>query len=171
MYNMEDILARLRNGEDADAIATELTNAMNGALEAHKAEVAAKEAEAARAKAEAEALEEEKLDYFIDLVDGIIDFVKTYYVKSDEMMDFIDEIANELDYKTLLAALDKAADDAQKDPIFQLSNELLKREIEEAKAKATGPIMPKPIANTNAKAADEEEFDAIMKDFFKNFGI
>jgi hypothetical protein len=30
--------------------------------------------------------------------------------------------------------------------------------------------MPKPIVNTNAKA-DEEEFDAIMKDFFKNFGI
>ena len=171
MYNMEDILARLRNGEDADAIATELTNAMNGALEAHKAEVAAKEAEAARAKAEAEAFEEEKLDYFIDIVDSVIDFVKTYYVKSDEMMEFVDDFANELDYKALLAALDKAADEALKDPIFQLSFELLKNEAKDSKVKATGPIMPKPVANTNVKAVDEEEFNAIMKDFFKNFGI
>ena len=173
MYNMEDILTRLRNGEDADAIATELTNAMNDALEAHKAEVAAKEAEAARAKAEAEAFEEEKLDYFVDIVDSVIDFVKTYYVKSDEMMDFVDEFANELDYKALLAALDKVVNDAQTDPVFQLSLELLKNEAKNSKTKATGPIMSKPIANTNAnaKAADEAEFDAIMKDFFKNFGI
>ena len=171
MYNMEDILARLRNGENADAIATELTNAMNGALEAHKAEVAAKEAEAARAKAEAEALEEEKFDDFVDLVDSIIDFIKIYYVKSNEMINFINDFANELDYKALLAAIDKTVNDAQADPVFQLSLELLKNEAKDSKTKATGPIMPKPIANTNAKAADEEEFNAIMKDFFKNFGI
>jgi hypothetical protein len=171
MYNMEDILARLRNGEDADAIATELTNAMNGALEAHKAEVAAKEAEAARAKAEAEALEEEKLDYFVDIVDSVIDFVKTYYVKSDEMMDFVDDFVSELDYKLLLAALDKTVNDAQKDPVVQLSLELLKNEAKNSKVKATGSIMPKPIAKTKTKALDKEEFDAVMADFFKNFGI
>jgi hypothetical protein len=166
---MEGILARLRNGENADAIATELTNAMNGALKAHKAEVAAKEAEAARAKAEAEALEEEKLDYFIDIVDSLIDFVKTYYVKSDEMMDFVDNFVSELDYKLLLAALDKTVNDAQADPVFQLSFELLKNEAKNSKVKATGPIMPKPIAKT--KTTDKEDFDAVMKDFFKAFGI
>lgn len=170
MYNMEDILARLRNGEDANVIATELTNAMNGALEAHRAEVAAKEAEAARAKAVAEQIEEEKLDYFVDLVDGTIDFIKTYYVKSDEMMDFIDEFANELDYKALLAALDKTVNEAQNDPMFQISLELIKEaKNSKAEVKATGPIMPKPIVNT--KTTDKEDFDAVMADFFKNFGI
>lgn len=164
MYNMEDILARLRNGEDADAIATELTNAMNGALEAHKAEIAAKEAEA-----EAAELEEEKLDYFVDLVDGIIDFIKTYYVKSEEAMEFIDEFTNDLDYRTLLDTIDRTVDEAQRDPMFQISLELLKRELKDSKAKVDSPIMPKPIANV--KATEKEDFDAVMKDFFKTFGI
>jgi hypothetical protein len=53
--------------------------------------------------------------------------------------------------------------------VFQISLELLKDSKAKAKAKATSPVMPKPIAST--KAVDEEEFDAIMKDFFKNFGI
>ena len=173
MYNMEDILARLRNGENADAIATELTNAMNSALEAHKAEVAAKEAEAARAKAEADELEEEKLDYFVDLVDGIIDFIKTYFVKSEETMEFIDDFANDLDYRTLLEVIEKTVDEAEKDPVFQLSLELLKREAKDSKtktkAKASDFIMPNPIAKT--KTTDKEDFDAVMRDFFKAFGI
>ena len=167
MYNMEDILTRLRNGENADAIATELTNAMNSALEAHKAEVAAKEAEAARAKREAEQLEEEKLDYFIDIVDSVIDFIKTYFVKSDDMMEFVDTIANDLDYKLLLESIEKATDEVVNDPMFQITLELLKREVKDSKAKATGPIMPKPIAKTT----DKEDFDTVMKDFFKTFGI
>jgi len=166
---MEDILTRLRNGENADAIATELTNAMNSALEAHKAEVAAKEAEAARAKREAEQLEEEKLDYFVDIVDCIVDFIKTYFVKSEDMMEIIDKFAKDLDYKLLLETIEKTVDDTQKDPMFQIALELLKREAKDSKTKVEENkyVMPKPVVKTT----DKEDFDAVMKDFFKTFGI
>ena len=41
MFNMEDILARLQNGEDPEAIAEEFTDALNGAIDKQREDEAA----------------------------------------------------------------------------------------------------------------------------------
>ena len=93
MYNIEDILARLAAGEDANDIATEFTNALNAAVQ-----------EDAKTKA-AEKKELEKLQDAQHMVDTVLDFVDKWYpelgtetveVDAAEIIDAIDQMINEL---------------------------------------------------------------------------
>lgn len=102
MYNMEDILARLAAGEDANDIATEFTNALNAAVQ-----------EDAKAKA-AEKKELEKLHDAQHMVDTVLDFVDKWYpelgtetveVDATEIIDAIDQMINEL--KPMVQLLNK----------------------------------------------------------------
>ena len=112
MFNMEDILARLAAGENADTIATEFTNALNGAVQ----EQAKKEA--ARKK------ENEKLADAQDIVDRILDFLDKWYpelgtvtkeVDAADVLEVLDQTIPELTAMTkLLAKLDKVLDEPVK---------------------------------------------------------
>lgn len=70
-YTKEDLLARLRKGEDPDTIADEMVKALNDAMDAKKAE---DEAAAEQAKIDANRMADAE-----DIATLINDFAKTYY--------------------------------------------------------------------------------------------
>ena len=112
MFNMEDILARLAAGENADAIATEFTNALNGAVQEQAKQ------DAARKK------ENEKLADAQAVVDMTCDFLDKWYpevgttgqvVDAADVLEVLDQVIPELTAMTkLLAKLDKVLDEPVK---------------------------------------------------------
>ena len=112
MFNMEDILARLAAGENADAIATEFTNALNGAVQEQAKQ------ETARQK------ENEKLADAQAIVDMTCDFLDKWYpevgttgqcVDAADVLEVLDQVIPELTAMTkLLAKLDKVLDEPVK---------------------------------------------------------
>ena len=67
MYNVNDILARLQNGENADAIAQEFADALNGAIQKRNEEKAAADRKA------------NKVATLTYILDEIIEFVEEFY--------------------------------------------------------------------------------------------
>ena len=93
MYNVNDILARLQNGESADAIAQSFADALNGALQKQQEE-----------KAVAAKRHEDKVAALTDIVDYVIDFIEEFYPEMiPEGMDF--EFSAE-DVESVIEALD-----------------------------------------------------------------
>lgn len=68
MYNVNDILARLQNGESADAIAQSFADALNGAIQKQQEE-----------KAIAAQRHEDKVAALTDIIDDVIDFIEEFY--------------------------------------------------------------------------------------------
>jgi hypothetical protein len=77
MFNTEDILARLRKGENAEAIVKEFTDAMNAASASHEAE----------AKAKAKEIEL-KVATVRKLIDGFNSYILTYHPNSAIVKEF-----------------------------------------------------------------------------------
>ena len=112
MFNMEDILARLAAGENADTIATEFTNALNGAVQEQAKQ------DAARKK------ENEKLADAQAIVDMTCDFLDKWYpeigtfgqvVDAADVLEALDQVVPELIAMTkLMAKLDKVLDEPVK---------------------------------------------------------
>ena len=104
MFNTDDILARLRNGESAEDIASTMTNMLNDAEATYKKEQAqAKESEnakalAARKRAAAEAIFAGVIDYFtaIDHPEVVKDYLngKAYDKVVGEIVEGMDALAN-----------------------------------------------------------------------------
>jgi hypothetical protein len=93
MYNVNDILARLQNGESADAIAQSFADALNGALQKQQEE-----------KAMAAKRHEDKVAALTDIIDDVIDFIEEFYPEMiPEGMDF--EFSAE-DAEDVIKALD-----------------------------------------------------------------
>ena len=98
MYNFEDMVARMLNGETPDVIAKEMTEALNKA----KKEVDVqkkKEAEEAAAKAKADKIAIQKRDELDEIVGYFNDWVETYYGKdkicgltADSVIKYLDSI-------------------------------------------------------------------------------
>lgn len=112
MFNMEDILARLQNGETPEAIADSFTNALNGAVQEQAKQ------DAARLK------ENEKLADAQAIVDMTCDFLDKWYpevgtagqcVDAADVLEVLDQVIPELTAMTkLLAKLDKVLDEPVK---------------------------------------------------------
>ena len=68
MYNVNDILARLQNGESADAIAQSFADALNGAIQKQQEE-----------KAMAAQRHEDKVAALTNIIDDVIDFIEEFY--------------------------------------------------------------------------------------------
>jgi hypothetical protein len=95
MYNVNDILARLQNGESADAIAQSFADALNGALQKQQEE-----------KAMAAQRHEDKVAALTAIVDDVIDFIEEFYPEMiPEGMDF--EFSAE-DIEGTIQALDES---------------------------------------------------------------
>ncbi len=67
MYDVNDILARLQNGENADAIAQEFADALNGAIQKRNEEKAAADRKA------------DKVATLTYILDEVIEFVEEFY--------------------------------------------------------------------------------------------
>jgi hypothetical protein len=95
MYNVNDILARLQNGESADAIAQSFADALNGAIQKQQEE-----------KAVAAKRHEDKVAALTSIIDDVIDFIEEFYPEMiPEGMDF--EFSAE-DVEGAIKALDES---------------------------------------------------------------
>lgn len=103
MFTEKDILARLRNGEDAQAIANEMANILNAANKTYEDQKEAEKkrlaAEKAAKEAAAKQLEAHKKKEADALMEAIGEWVVKYYAKPEE----------EKEYRRVLAELDGAA--------------------------------------------------------------
>lgn len=122
MYNVNDILARLQNGENADAIAQEFADALNGAIQKRNEEKAAADRKA------------DKVATLTCILDEIIEFVEEFYPEliTDEDLEVtpeeVESIIEVLDvyapkFKELNAALANLESRASK-PSPSLKKEL-----------------------------------------------
>jgi len=116
---MEDILKRLMNGESADAIAKEFTDALNNAMQEMEAQK------------EAEFQKTQKLMDTQNLIDVVIDYTKKYY---PEVVADIKEF--DLSAEELIEALDTSLP-----KIVELNNAVVELD------KLLTPVAKKPAAD------------------------
>ena len=154
MFNTDDILARLRNGESAEDIASAMTSMLNDAEATYKKEQAqAKEAEnakvlAARKRAAAEAIFAGVVDYFtaIGQPEVVNDYRngKAYDGAINEIVEGMDALINTFHALNLF------------------SNSL--KDFEKAKVE----VDPNATVAAFKKSRSYEES---INDFFKRFGL
>ena len=101
MFNMEDILARLQNGEDAQAIANEFADVVNQANKVYSEQKAKEEAERiAKEKAEKEKVQ--KARELQDILDDLSHWYSKYYnidgadmdINAEDIIQMADEIVS-----------------------------------------------------------------------------
>lgn len=150
MFTKEDILARLQNGETADAIAQEMANALNEAQAEKKAldaELAAKEQEEIRV-----------LNAKRAAVDDMLDAVCDYLIAVGEE-DLVEE-AKEIDTDKVIELLDGSIKMAKS--LEQLKG--LQFPLGELhKAATINPRVQKIVVDESA--------DKAIADFLKGFGL
>ena len=95
MYNVNDILARLQNGESADAIAQSFADALNGAIQKQQEE-----------KAAAAQRHEDKVAALTDIIDYVIDFIEEFY--PEMIPDGVDLEFSAEDAEGVIQALDES---------------------------------------------------------------
>lgn len=123
---MEDILKRLMNGESADAIAKEFTDALNNAMQEMEAQK------------EAEHQKVQKLMDTQNLIDVVIDYIKKYYpevvadVKSfdlsaEELIEALDEsLPKVVELNKAVIELDKLLTPVAKKPAADAEDSILR---------------------------------------------
>jgi hypothetical protein len=139
MYNVNDILARLQNGENADTIAQEFADALNGAIQKRNEEEE-------KRKQAAAATRSNKIADLTDILDYILDFIDEYYP----------ELAADLDMEIEASDVEAIVDELDRTipQVVSLTNSL-------KSIKTT----PSPIVMKATPCA--KDFNSIMGDFFK----
>jgi hypothetical protein len=161
MFDMNDILERLRNGQSVDAIASELTDAINKANSTYQAELAAKEA-AEKQKAETitvccDSIADYVMHYLEtahpDLLKEIAEIDEDFEITGDHVKEFLEHSV------VAIGPMLKVA------KVFGVEKE----EDEMEEIAFTG----KPIFNpvTTTKAETDENLDKVFDKFFKVYGI
>ena len=153
MFTKEDILARLQNGETADAIANEMATALNEATAEKKALDAEK---AAKAEEETRVLNAKRV-----AVDNMLDALCDYLIAAGES-EYVKDVA-EVKTDKVIEMLDGSIEMAKsleklKDLQFPL------RELH--KAATINPKVHKIVVD-----ADAEDADKVIGDFLKNLGL
>jgi hypothetical protein len=159
MFDMNDILERLRNGQSVDAIASELTDAINKANSTYQAELAAKEA-----------AEKQKTETITVCCDSIADYVMHYLETAHP--DLLKEIA-EIDEDFEITG-DHVKEFLEHSvvaigPMLKVAKafEVEKEEDWMEEIAFTG----KPIFKPMTKAETDENLDKVFDKFFKVYGI
>ena len=97
-FNKEYFLEQLRKGQDIDALGQSIADAMNEAVEAHKAEVAAKEAATKAAELD---------NYKREIAMNMIDLIKEYgHLVAPQAGDILDAVGDE-DIDMMVKTLDE----------------------------------------------------------------
>lgn len=125
MFNKDDILARLQNGDSVDEIATEMANALNAAKTSYD-EAEAKRIEEEKKLAEVQAKANQEKKEKRALVDNILEDIIAYleYTGHKDMVKQLIELADE-DVDNLADALDamiELAEMAEKFKVLEYGN-------------------------------------------------
>ena len=145
MFNEKDILARLQNGEDAQAIADEFAKLLNNANKTYT-----EEQKKAEAEAKAKQIQKDKEDEMAVILEDLKDWMRRYYPKHDKV---ILESFDGNNTKDIIAAIDA---------IFELIDFDF----------ATIFTAKSPTAKKAIKKADREArpADDVINDFLKSMG-
>ena len=154
MFNTEDILARLRKGENAETIVKEFTDAMNAASASHDAE--------AKAKAKEAELKAAKTAAARKLVDGFNSYILTYHPNSMIVKEFdLDSVFSDEDCLEFAETIDEYI------KMFDNMQSFFGNiKIEPVK------VNDKPATKMIIKHdAAPKEIDSVFSDFFKRMNI
>lgn len=162
MFDMNDILERLRNGQSVDAIASELTDAINKANSTYQAELAAKET-----------AEKQKAENITICCDSIADYVM-YYLETVHP-DLLKEVAAidedfEITGDHVKEFLEHSVNAIT--PMLKVAKALEAIEVEEDDNQVEEvAVTGKPIFNHITKAETNENLDKVFDKFFRTYGI
>ena len=162
MFDMNDILERLRNGQSVDAIASELTDAINKANSTYQAELAAKEA-AEKQKAEAidiccDSIADYVMHYLEtahpDLLKEIAAIDEDFEITGEHVKEFLEHSVNAI---TPMLKIAKALEAVEEED----------DEVQEIAFTGKPALFPAPTT----KAETDENLDKVFDKFFKVYGI
>ena len=145
MFNEKDILARLQNGEDAQAIADEFAKLLNNANKTYTDEVKKAEAEA-----KAKQIQQDKEDELDEILEYLKDWMRRYYPKHDKV---ILESFDGNSTKDVIASIDA---------IFELIDVGFASLLN-----IKSPVAKKTVAKADRKARPADD---VINDFLKSMG-
>ena len=145
MFNEKDILARLQNGEDAQAIADEFAKLLNNANKTYTDEVKKAEAEA-----KAKQIQQDKEDELDEILEYLKDWMRRYYPKHDKV---ILESFDGNSTKDVIASIDA---------IFELIDVGFASLLN-----IKSPVAKKTAVKTDRKARPADD---VINDFLKSMG-
>lgn len=161
MFKVEDILARLQNGEDAGDIAEEMVNVLNEANNKYQEE---EEAKAKKAAAEAHVKEVQKLQDLQEIIDLMHDFCIEYYCETDEDIDTVHAIFDTLDAKSVNKMIEEAGAYAAKMVEMQKHMDTLLGGL-------LGTPTVKKAPKKGAPAPETRTADVVIGDFLSSMGL
>jgi hypothetical protein len=153
MINSKDILTRLQNGENVDAIANEMMDALNAANDQFQKEE--------EEKKKAAAMIDDKAADLRVILDMLYNFCKKHYCDNDED----------------LAALDEAFADMDAFEIIKQVEELGAMVVNMKEMFNNSPIFnfvieDKPVGNTKKKVIEsKKDADFVINSFLKSIGL
>lgn len=156
MYNVNEIVSRMNQGESLDNIAAELTAALNEAKITYEAE------QALKAQAQTKAAMTADMEEIMDL---IIEFLRTYYpdlVKAaTEDLSRDDKVELYVTVRdAIIDSLDKTAKAATNPTSFLGMNPLMMAMMMDNKPMVSKPVIKAVKTDKNSKSEDE-----VLKEF------
>jgi hypothetical protein len=160
MFKVEDILARLQNGEDANDIANEMVNALNAANDQFQKEEEAK----AKAKAAAEAEEAQKLADLQQIIDLMHDFCIDYYCDTDADIDTVHAAFATLDAKSVNQMIEEAG-------AYAVKMTEMEKHFDSLFSGLFGTPSVKKLPKKGAPAPKTRTADVVIGDFLSSMGL
>ena len=149
MFNMEDILARLLDGEDPEAIAEEFTDALNGAIDKQREDEAANK-------------EKEELNTYLSAASEALKlYVEKKYPEVDKAL--LNKLTTEDSLAELIEGLVVALDALS--PLLDAFVAIEEKEEEKPEAIAPRKITPTFPASFSAKLDEDGEIASFLKAF------
>ena len=158
MYNVDDILKMLADGQTADDIAKSFADTLNAAIKKSKEEEEAAAAKAAEAKLKAQKESDTKI-----VIEVLVNYLIKYYPDAAEIIK-----NEEVNVNDFIYVVDEMI--AELTPALKLANKLMPKSKEEDKnAPAPESSVKKTCAKpkVNVRTISNEEADKIINNFFK----
>lgn len=161
MFKVEDILARLQNGEDANDIANEMVNALNTANDQFQKE---EEAKAKKAEHEAHLKETRKLKDLQEILDLMHDFCIEYYCDDDEDINTVQAAFATLDAKSVDKMIEEAG-------AYAVKMAEMQKHFDSMFNGFFGTPTVKKAPKKCAPSPETKTADAVIGDFLSSMGL
>ena len=161
MFKVEDILARLQNGEDANDIANEMVNALNTANDQYQKE---EEAKAKAKAAEAHVKEVQKMKDLQEIIDLMHDFCINYYCETNEDINTVQAAFATLDAKSVNKMIEEAG-------AYTVRMAEMQKHLESMFSGFFGTPKVKKAPKKCAPAPETKTADAVIGDFLSSMGL
>lgn len=153
MINSKDILTRLQNGEDVDAIANEMMDALNAANDQFQKEE--------EEKKKAAAMIDDKAADLRVILDMLYNFCKKHYCENDEDLAALNEVFADMDAFEIIKQIEDLGamvvnmkEMFNNAPVFNFV------------------VADKPVGNTKKKVIEsKKDADFVINSFLKSIGL